>query len=288
MLLKERFPGMFLTKGFVLKSVFGGRPDLTQRFLGITLGVTMEEVEILHREHELHPVANRAAGYLDIYARDVDGNEYDIEAQIRNNHDEVLRARRYHALMDAERIKRGDAKKLKEVFHRSIVIFICDFDPFGEGLPVYDTLMHCVQTQRIVDDGRRATYLNTTADAEGDLGHLIRYITGEADEDEWDDPLARGIVEELEKAKNDPEWMETFMTHEEELRIARESSFRDGKEEGREEGREEGKEEGEEEAELRFERLASALEEAGRGDELMPAMRDRGVRDALMAEFHIA
>ena len=66
--------------------------------------------------------------------------------------------------------------------------------------------------------------------------------------------------------------MEAFMTHEEELRIARESSFRDGKEE----------------TELRFERLASALREAGRGDELMPAMRDRGVRDALMAEFHIA
>ena len=271
MLLREKFPGMFLTKGFVLKSCFAERKDLTKRLIEVILDVQMDEVEITHREHELNPIEDRAAGYLDIYARDVEGNEYDIEAQIRNNHNEILRARRYHALMDAERIKRGDTNKLGEVFHKSIVIFICDFDPFGDGLPLYDTFMHCVQTGRVVDDGRRATYLNTTAKAEGDLGHLIRYVTGEADEDEWDDPLARGIVEELEKAKNNPEWMEAFMTIEEELHIVRESALREGMELGVQ----------------KVVRLASALREAGRENELESALNDRETLDVLLAEFHI-
>ena len=40
------------------------------------------------------------------------------------------------------------------------VIFICDFDPFGNGLYRYSTGMVCEETGKSVSDGVKTIYLN--------------------------------------------------------------------------------------------------------------------------------
>ncbi|MBQ6088173.1 MAG: hypothetical protein IJK95_01290, partial [Firmicutes bacterium] len=59
------------------------------------------------------------------------------------------RSRYNHSMMDISSLKRGDDyTKLKSQY----VIFVCDFDPFGEGEPVYDFQMISPKTGLNLDD----------------------------------------------------------------------------------------------------------------------------------------
>ena len=213
MRLKDKFGKLSLMKGFVFKSVFGERPDLCKRLIEVTLGIEVEGIEVLQPEREIEVIADRAGGRLDLYVVDSRGNRYDIEVQATNRSDEVLRARRYQALMDVNQLRRGhEAKELRH----SWVVFICDFDIFGKGLKRYDTGTMCFQTGERVDDRRISTYLNIRGEGgkvDPALDRLLRLFAGEADEG---DAFVRGIREEIEKCRDNPEWMERFMTFEEE------------------------------------------------------------------------
>ncbi len=59
----------------------------------------------------------------------------------------------------------------------------------------------------------------------------------------------------------------------------------EGREEGREEGRKEGREEGREEGEIKVNRLGILLTEAGRGDDFLKSLSDRGLQKKLFIEF---
>ena len=115
--------------------------------------------------------------------------------------------------MDVNQLRKGhEAKELRH----SWVVFICDFDIFGKGLKRYDTGTMCFQTGERVDDRRISTYLNIRGEGgkvDPALDRLLRLFAGEADEG---DAFVRGILEEMEKCRDNPEWMERFMTFEEE------------------------------------------------------------------------
>ena len=213
MRLQDKFGKLSLMKGFVFKRVFGERPDLCKKLVEVTLGIEVEGIEVVHPEREIEVIADRAGGRLDLYVVDAQGNRYDIEVQATNRSDEVLSARRYQALMDANQLRKGHEEK---ELRYSWVVFICDFDIFGMGLKRYDTGTACFQTGERVDDRRVSTYLNVRGEGgEEDpaLDRLLRLFAGEDDED---DAFVRGILEEMEKCRDNPEWMERFMTFEEE------------------------------------------------------------------------
>lgn len=73
------------------------------------------------------------------------------------------------------------------------------------------------------------------------------------------------------------------MTLDEWMDIARENAYREGYEKGYREGYEIGKKM----ALLKAQKLTSALVDAGREDELLPAFINREVYGALLAEFNI-
>ena len=59
----------------------------------------------------------------------------------------------------------------------------------------------------------------------------------------------------------------------------------EGREEGREEGRKEGREEGREEGEIKVNRLGILLTEAGRSNDFLKSLSDRGLQKRLFIEF---
>ena len=273
-----------LIRGFVFKSVFGHRPDLCKTLLEITLNTKMEKVEILNAEQDLDLVIDRAGGRLDLYAVDDEGNHYDVEVQAQSNKDEALRARRYQALMDASALKKGaKAKDLRN----NIVLFICDFDPFDEGLKRYDFRMMCEQTGVALGDGRSMTFLNVRGE-QGDvtprLDALLNLFAGNAvDNDEF----VTEIIHEMEKCVSNPAWMEQYMTLEEELEIAKAAAQEEGWTKGHEKGLEKGLEKGREDMAAENAALVEALRNTGRLDELAGALVDENLRETLLREFHI-
>ena len=67
-----------------------------------------------------------------------DDATYDIEMQMKDYPDIPKRTRYYHSMMDVSFLKRSDSfNELKPQY----VIFICPFDPFGQGEAVYDFQM---------------------------------------------------------------------------------------------------------------------------------------------------
>lgn len=73
---------------------------------------------------------------IDVYITDTDDNIYNIECQIKNESDDPLdlRDRYIHSILTVNNLFKGnDYNDLKYEY----VIFICKFDFFKEGLPVY-------------------------------------------------------------------------------------------------------------------------------------------------------
>lgn len=95
--------------------------------------------------------------------------------------------------MDVTQLQKGaKTKDLK----KSVVVFICNFDPFGARLARYDTYMTCEQTHAAIIDGRLAIYLSTKGDrsqVSPELARLLGAFSGEADVGS-DESLIRGII----------------------------------------------------------------------------------------------
>ena len=289
-----------LISGFVFKSVFGDRPDLCRRLLEVTLNMQVSEVTVRQVEKDLDLVVDKAGGRLDLYVVDSDGNHYDVEVQAYLGGDEPLRARRYQALMDAARLKRG--AKASEL-RKSVVVFICDFDPFEDELKRYDFEMVCEQTGRPMGDGRYATFLNIKGEhgvVTPELDALLQLFAGKVVDN---DPFVEQIIEEMQKCVKEPGWMEQYMNFEEEKDIARRAAEREGHrigfnaghkkgfDEGRtagfDEGRTAGFDEGLRDANDQNARLVKALRDAGRIDELADALLDEDRKRRLLKELGI-
>lgn len=226
MKISEKYKGVSLMRGYVFKSVFSGEPELCQGLVQVITGMRINKVEFSHHEVELEPSENKRAGRIDLLVVDEEGNRYDIEVQASDKKNVIQRARHYQALMDVVQLKKGtDAKKLK----KSVVIFICNFDPLKGGLARYDTYTYCEQTKEAVDDGRLAIHLSTVGDRSGispELSTLLDVFSGEYEEDS-DDHFISDIMNKIKHLYNDKAWMESNMTLEEEMRMLAEDLAQD-------------------------------------------------------------
>ena len=96
---------------------------------------------------------------LDVYAKDVITEvSYNLEMQNRNEYNLPLRSRYYQAQLDMGSLNPGDEyTDLKPLY----VIFICNFDPFGEALYRYTFSMQCEEKNLPLNDGVKRIFFST-------------------------------------------------------------------------------------------------------------------------------
>lgn len=200
--------------------------------------VYLEEQKVLDIEKDAKSVR------LDVYVED--GNRiFDLEMQATNKKNLPYRSRYYQGMIDLNTIEKGESyKKLKE----SYVIFICTFDPFGQGRAQYTFENLCLEDRELkLEDGTKKIFFNAgdyiTAENE-DVREFLKYVNG----GKSDHPFVKELEKKVEQVKANKEWRLEYMTllmREEEIREeAREEGLLLGRKEGREEGREEGRREG--------------------------------------------
>lgn len=108
--------------------------ELCRDVLEVILQVPIERVEYVGRQETLDTEPEDKGVRLDVYVRDGEGTVYNVEMQSSNTYELPQRTRYYQALMALDQIDRGERyNRLRD----SYVIFICDFDPFGDGQRVY-------------------------------------------------------------------------------------------------------------------------------------------------------
>ena len=107
---------------------------------------------------------------FDVFARDSEGKEYDIEIQRADKGAEPKRARYNSALMDANALKSSDDfGKLRDTY----VIFITENDVMKRGQDAYSYQRREDDTGESLGDGTHIIYVNGATRSATEIGKLV-------------------------------------------------------------------------------------------------------------------
>lgn len=108
-------------------------------FLERVLEIPIERVEVSKEKSIVYHPEYKGVR-LDMYAKDENKTRYNVEMQVEKKPALGKRSRYYQSQMDMEMLLIGeDYVELPNTY----VIFICDFDPFGEGKYRYTFRTKC-------------------------------------------------------------------------------------------------------------------------------------------------
>ena len=214
-------------------------PKYVKPFLEMILKIKIRKVVYPQSQKSIDLSANAKAIRLDVYVEDDQNTVFKLEMQTSDNRNLPKRMRYYQGVIDLNILQKGqDYTKLK----KSYVIFICTFDPFGEGRHIYTFCNTCQEnTALTLDDDAVKIILSTKGtmdDVSPEMKRILDYIDGKGASDKFTEELEEAV----RSARQNERWRLDYMTLEYEYR----QRYLEGKEEGRAEGREEGRAEGRE------------------------------------------
>ena len=144
-------------------------PECIELILQIILGKKDLKVVKSQTEYPIKSLQGRGVRF-DVFARDSEGKEYDIEIQRADKGAEPKRARYNSALLDANALKSSeDFDKLRDAY----VIFITENDVMGRGQDVYSYLRIEETNGDRLRDGTHIIYVNGAAQSTTDIGKLM-------------------------------------------------------------------------------------------------------------------
>lgn len=197
--------------------------DNCKYFLEMVLGIEIERIEISYEKSIIYNPEFKGIR-LDVYAKDEKDTCYDIEMQVVKQ-ELGKRARYYHSQMDMELLLRGhDYEELPE----SYVIFICDFDPFGEKKYRYSFENRCIEDLDLpVKDGIKSIFLSTEGEnVEEVTRELVKFLkfvkedTSETAQD-YKDTFVQRLQNSIQRVKQNREMERQYMLLEDLLKEER-------------------------------------------------------------------
>ena len=159
-----------------------------------------------------------------VYVRD-SSRVFTLEMQCNDRKDLSLRTRYYQGLQDISFLDKGN---LYRHLPESYILFICLFDLFGKGLPVYTFENTCREDRRIsLKDKCRKIFYNVNAwekERNPERRVLLEYFFGAAVNDE----LTRAMDEQVSFTRNLRQWRKEHMTLEQEIKLQASYAYDDG------------------------------------------------------------
>ena len=145
-------------------------PECIELILQIILRKKDLKVVKSQTEYPIKSLQGRGVRF-DVFARDSEGKEYDIEIQRADKGAEPKRARYNSALLDANALKSGeDFSKLRDTY----VIIITENDVLGGGKDVYEIERTIRQMRgKKFGDGTHIIYVNGATRSETEIGKLV-------------------------------------------------------------------------------------------------------------------
>lgn len=218
-MIKRNFKDLTIRDAFMFAAVMSD-PEICRRVLELALGIPISEVHIqtektMSYHSEYHGVR------LDVYAADVNRTRFNVEMQVTLQKFLSKRSRYYHDQIDMDALLTGNSY---EDLPDTYVIFICDFDPFGDGLYRYSTGTYCEETGNRINDGVKTIYLNAHGknrkDIPEELLEFLDYVknTGRRKEISTAYPFVRHLQNTIDTIKQDRSMEERYMLLEEMMR----------------------------------------------------------------------
>ena len=206
-------------------------PELCKQFLEIALEKSIERVIVSKEKSLVYHPAYRGVR-LDVYAKDETNAHYNIEMQVVRKPALGNRSRYYQSQLDMELLLSGnDYADIPNTY----VIFICDFDPFGQKKYRYTFQNLCLESsESSLQDGRKILFLSTKGENEEEVPkELVTFLNFvEADLEQCERDFEDAYVKKLQKfilhVKGNREMEERFMILEEMLKEERAEGMAQG------------------------------------------------------------
>ena len=225
----RKFKDLTIRDAFMFAAVMSD-PEICRRVIELALGIPISEVHIqtektMAYHSEYHGVR------LDVYAADADRTRFNVEMQVTLQKFLPKRSRYYHDQIDMDALLAGDSY---ESLPDTYVIFICDFDPFGDGLYRYSTRTFCEETSKPVNDGIETVYLNAHGknrdSIPDELLQFLDYVkdTGRTENVFATDPFVRHLQNTIDAIKQNRSMEERYMLLEEMMRNEKQEGIQQG------------------------------------------------------------
>ena len=228
---------------------------LCNTFLNCVLHIPVKHIRYLETEKSVKATLPSKGTRLDVYVEDENGNAADIEMQVVGKNSILyndleedvvirelpLRARYYQCMIGTNMLRSGaHYRDLKKAY----VIFICVFDPFGEGLPVYHFTNRCREKNDLqMGDLTENIFLNTTAadkTKDKELAAFLHYVNANIVTNAFTEALDK----EATRIRNLDDWRLKIMTLDMEIDDMKRRIGKREHEKGKQEGLREGKQKG--------------------------------------------
>lgn len=171
--------------------------------------LNIERITLHEQQKAAHETIDTRGVRFDVYLHDDRGRIIIIEMQIANRKDLPQRSRFYHSSADLEAREKSKYRYYGEM-PEVIVVFICEFDPFGCGRYVYTFKNVCTEERNLMlNDGASTIFLNTKGrdDISPKLKAFLDIVGGESSNDEF----VRRIEHRLKYAKQNLHWRREYM-----------------------------------------------------------------------------
>ena len=260
------------TDDFMFCKIMESRPDICRDVIELIVGIKVDRIERINSQMVLGTTNESHGIRLDVRVRDISGRIYNVEMQTQDKGDIPQRSRYYQGTMDVTYLRPGmQYSDLPDTY----VVFICLFDPIGEGLAKYTFREYCEENKDILlESGTTKVIVNarsTASELPEGLRPFLQYLMEHTAEDD----LTRRIASSIEESKRQRKWEIEYMLFEEKLNDERKA------------GREEGIAIGREEGEKRLSNLAEAMIADGRINEFTAALSDRDALIILYQEYKL-
>ena len=206
--------------------------SLCKQLLERVLHIQVKTIRYMETEKTMKAQLSSKNTRLDVYVEDKDGNVADIEMQTTDTiiRELPLRTRYYQNIIGTNMLRKGmHYRELRKAY----VIFICTFDPFGAGLPVYHFTYRCKENGNLqMGDLTENIFLNVKAADKTDdeeLAAFLRYVNGQRATTSF----TRMLDKEATRIRNNDDWRLKAMTLDMEIKDMKKREREKGKQESK-------------------------------------------------------
>lgn len=235
MMKKKTLKELTIKNNFMFGAVMCDEENCKE-FLEMVLQIPIERVEVSKEKSIVYHPEYKGIR-LDVYVKDEHNTHYNVEMQAIEKKALGKRARYYHSQIDMELIRSGeDYTELPDVY----VIFICDFDPFGQSKYCYTFANQCLELPTLNQmDGSRSIFLSTKGKNREDVSESIvkflEYVEADLSESEknFEDDFVKKLQKSVQNVKKSREMEERYMHFELLIKEEREEARAEGRTEGK-------------------------------------------------------
>lgn len=234
----KEFKDLTFTDDFMFWKVLTTRKDICIRMLEIILGEKIKDILSFNGQDTMQITPDSKGVRFDVLVDDVAGTVYDIDMQTTRQRFLPRRMRYYQSVIDINSIDTGAQYN---ALPESKIIFICLYDQFGKGRPLYRfRYLDAGKTGLELGDGTEKIVLNASArrdESNKDLSDFLEYVRNGS--------IRHGLSSDIDTAVSDVKsckrWEVQYMVFLDKLREEYTSGFSEGKVSGWKENRDQTK-----------------------------------------------